>query len=99
MRIDVTRRGGFAGVALHAVLDTATLAAAEASRAEAALRELPWDRPAAEPIAPDRFRYQLATYEGGHLRRVELTECEIPDPLRPLLDLLPEQGQIRPASG
>jgi hypothetical protein len=99
MRVDVTRRGGFAGIALHAVLDTAALAPADASRAEAALRDLPWDRPPVEPTGADRFRYEVVTLEGDHARRVELAEDEIPDPLRPLLELLSEQGQIRPASG
>ncbi len=99
MRVDVTRRGGFAGVALHAALDTAQLTAAEASQAEAALRDLPWDRPPAEPGGPDRFRYEMVTDEGGHERHVELSEREIPDALRPLLDLLSDQGQLRAASG
>jgi hypothetical protein len=98
MRVNVTRRGGLAGIALHAVLDTAQLAAADASRAEAALRALPWGRPPAQPTGPDRFRYQVVTVEGGHERRVELTEGEIPDTLRPLLEFLPEQGRIRPPS-
>jgi hypothetical protein len=98
MRVDVTRRGGFAGVALQASLDTAQLAAADARRAEAALRELPWDRSPVEPTAPDRFRYQVVSREGGQTRQVELAEGEIPDPLRPLLDLLSEHGQICPAS-
>jgi hypothetical protein len=99
MRVHVTRRGGFAGVALHAALDTAQLPAADATRAEAALRDLPWDRLAAEPTGVDRFRYEVVTAEGGHERHVELSETEIPDTLRPLLALLPDHGQIRRASG
>jgi hypothetical protein len=99
MRVEVTRRGGFAGVALHAALDTAQLPAADASRVDAALRDLPWDRPPAEPTGADRFRYELATVEGGHERHVELSEGEVPDALRPLLDLLSDQGQLRAASG
>lgn len=99
MRVDVTRRGGIAGVALHAALDTAQLAAADAARAEAALRDLPWDRPASEPTGADRFRYEVVTVEGGHERHVELADAEIPDTLRPLLELLSDHGQLRPASG
>lgn len=99
MRVDVTRRGGLAGVALHAALDTTQLTAADASAAEAALRDLPWDRPPAVPAGADRFRYELATVEGGHERRVELPEGEVPDALRPLLVLLSDQGQLRAASG
>lgn len=99
MRVDVTRRGGFAGLALHAALDTAQLAPADAPRAEAALRDLPWGRPPAEPAGADRFRYEVVTVEGGHERHVELAEGEIPDALRPLLTLLNDCGQLRPASG
>jgi hypothetical protein len=99
MRVDVTRRGGFAGVALHATIDTAQLAATDAGRVETALRELPWDRPTTRPGQPDRFRYEMVTGEGHHARRVVLEEHEMPDALRPLLALLTNQGQSRPASG
>jgi hypothetical protein len=99
MRVDVSRRGGFAGIAWHATIDTAQLAAAEADQVEAALRELPWDRPTTAPSGPDRFRYEIVTVEGNQQRRVLLEEREIPAALRPLLALLTDQGQIRPASG
>lgn len=99
MRVHVTRRGGLAGVALHAALDTAQLCAVDAASAEAALRDLPWDRLPAELTGVDRFRYEVVTEEGGHERHVELGETEIPDALRPLLELLPDHGQMRPASG
>jgi hypothetical protein len=99
MRVDVTRRGGLAGVALHAMLDTAQLAATDAGSVEAALRELPWDRPVTGPIEPDRFRYEMVIIEGDHERRLVLGEREVPDALRPLLGLLTDRGQIRPASG
>jgi hypothetical protein len=99
MRVHVTRRGGLAGVVLQAALDTAQLSAVDAARAETALRNLPWDRLAAEPTGADRFRYEVVTAEGGHERHVELSETEIPDALRPLLALLPDHGQIRRASG
>ncbi|MBV9140074.1 MAG: hypothetical protein JO115_04015 [Pseudonocardiales bacterium] len=109
MRVYLTRRGGLAGVALHAALDTAQLCAVEATRAEAALRDLPWGRlpaappgaapPGAAPPGADRFRYEVRTAEGGHQRHVELGETEIPDALRPLIELLANQGHLRPASG
>jgi hypothetical protein len=99
MRVRVTRRGGFAGVTLHAALDTAQLSAGDAARAEAALRDLPWDRLPAEPTGADRFRYEVVTVEGGHERHVELGDTELPDTLRPLVELLHDHGQIRPASG
>lgn len=98
MRVDVTRRGGVAGVALHATLDTAELTGTDAPRVEAALRDLPWGRPLPGSIGPDRFRYEMVTAEGDHERRVVLSESEIPDALQPLLTLLADLGQIRPAS-
>lgn len=99
MRVHVTRRGGLTGVALHGALDTAQLSTVDATRAEAALRDLPWDRLPPEPTGADRFRYEVVTTEGGHEQHVELGETEIPDTLRPLLELLHDHGQIRPASG
>ncbi len=99
MRVHVTRRGGLAGVALHAALDTAQLSVVDAARAEVALRDLPWDRLPAQSTGTDRFRYEVVTEEGGHERQVELSETEIPATLRPLLELLPDHGQILPASG
>jgi hypothetical protein len=98
MRINLTRRGGVAGVALHATLDTAQLTGADAAGIEAALRDLPWDRPIQGPAGPDRFRYEVVADEGDHERRVVLGESEIPAALRPLLALLADRGQIRPAS-
>lgn len=98
MRVQVTRRGGLAGVALAATLDTADLAAPAAERAEAALRDLPWGRPPVDPTGPDRFRYHLSTLEGGAERRVELGESEVPEGLRPLLSLLHDRGRLQPPS-
>ena len=98
MRVDVTRRGGVAGVALHASLDTGQLTGTVAPRVEAALRDLPWGRLSPGSVGPDRFRYELVTAEGDHERRVVLSESEIPDALRPLLALLADRGHIRPAS-
>lgn len=98
MRVHVTRRGGLAGVALHASLDTDQLPPSEAARAEAALRALPWGRPLAEPAGADRFHYEVVTVEGGRERHLNLGEHEIPQSLRPLLELLNEQGELGPAS-
>ncbi|MGH3601231.1 MAG: protealysin inhibitor emfourin, partial [Pseudonocardiaceae bacterium] len=53
----------------------------------------------AEPTGADRFRYEMVTEEAGHERRVELGEGEIPDALRPLLDLLHDHGHVGPPSG
>jgi emfourin len=71
----------------------------DAARAESALRDLPWERPAPEPGLPDQFRYEMATAEEGDNRSIILGEHEVPARLRPVLDLLTQHGQIRPASG
>ncbi len=98
MRVDVTRRGGVAGVSLPATLDTGQLTETDASRVEAALRALPWGRLSQGSMGPDRFRYEIVTAGDDHERRVVLSESEIPEALRPLLALLADRGQIRPAS-
>jgi hypothetical protein len=98
MRVHVTRRGGLAGVALRASLDTRQLPPPEAAQAEAALRALPWGRSRAQPAGADRFHYEVVAVEGGHERHVNLGEHEIPPTLRPLLELLQEQGELGPAS-
>jgi hypothetical protein len=98
MRVDVTRRGGVAGVSLHATLDTRQLTETDAPRVEAALRALPWGRLSQGSMGPDRFRYEIVTAGDDHERRVMLSESEIPEALRPLLALPADRGQIRPAS-
>ena len=98
MRVQVTRRGGIAGIALQATIDTAELPGDDATRAESALRDLPWDRPPPKPGLPDQFRYELAIAEQGDDRSTVLGEHDVPAALRPLLDLLTLRGEIRPAS-
>jgi hypothetical protein len=98
VRVQVTRRGGIAGIALGATIDTAELPPDDAARAESALRDLPWGRPPPEPGLPDRFRYELTIAEEGDDRSTVLGEHELPAGLRPLLDLLAQRGEIRPAS-
>lgn len=98
MRVQVTRRGGVAGISLQTTIDTAELPSADAARVESALRSLPWGRPSPKPGLPDRFRYELAIAEEGDDRSTVLGEHELPAALRPLLDLLTQRGEIRPAS-
>jgi hypothetical protein len=85
-------------VALRATIDTAELPPDDAARVESALHHLSWGRPAPEPGLPDQFRYELAIADEGDNRSVTLGEHELPADLRPVLDLLTQRGQIRPAS-
>lgn len=98
MRVQVTRRGGVAGIALRATIDTTELPEDAAARVESALRGLPWGRPPPKPGLPDRFSYEFAMVEEGDDRSVVLGELELPAGLRPVLDLLAQHGQVRPAS-
>lgn len=94
MQVLVIRRGGLAGIPLHAVLDTTQLVVPAAARAEQALRDLPWDRPPPQPAGADRFQYELVVTEKDGARRVTLNESEIPDALRPLVQLLHDHGHF-----
>jgi hypothetical protein len=47
---------------------------------------------------PDRFRYELTIAEEGDDRSIVLGEHELPAGLHPMLDLLSQRGQLRPAS-
>ena len=99
VRVRVTRRGGIAGIALRATVDTAELPNGDGARAESALRDLPWGRAAPEPGLPDEFRYELAIAEHDDDRSIILGERELPADLRPVLDVLAQRGQLyRPSS-
>ena len=96
MEVRVVRRGGFAGIAMTATLDTSDLADDEASGAEAALAELDAEAPAPEPPYPDAFQYEIATEQEGTARSVVLNEGDVPDALRPLLDEAMKRAEVEP---
>ena len=82
MHLQVTRRGGLAGIPLRGEVDTATLPAAQTRAADAVLASLPGDRAPAGARHPDGFSYELSF--GG--RSVTLDETAIPAGLRPAID-------------
>jgi hypothetical protein len=96
MEVRVVRRGGFAGIAMTATLDTSELADDDAVGAEAALAELDGDAPAPEPPHPDAFQYEIATEQEGMARSVVLNEGDVPDALRPLLDEAMKRAEVEP---
>jgi hypothetical protein len=96
MDVRVVRRGGFAGIAMTATIDTAELADDEALGAEAALAELDADAPAPESAHPDAFQYEIATDLDGTARSVVLNEGDVPDALRPLLDEAMKRAEVEP---
>jgi hypothetical protein len=95
LKVQVVRRGGFAGIPLRGEVDTADLGSRRAAAAEAALRRLSVGKPAAPPAHPDSFQYEL-TFPGG---TVVLDESEVCDDLRPLIDKAMEQAQPGASGG
>lgn len=83
MKVTVTRRGGFAGIALRGSADTA-----ECPGSEEALRARVGTTPA--PPHPDAFSYELAFDD----QTVSLSERDVDDALRPLLDQAIARGEL-----
>ena len=93
LRIELTRSGGYAGLTSRlGGLDTTELPEAEAREIEAMVEKA--DLPqllAASPIrgkGADRFQYDLAIEDESGLHELSMSEDEIPDELRPLIDRL-----------
>lgn len=92
MKMTFERTGGFAGLTITKVVDTATLPTNAANQ----LRQLIdaadfFHLPATiSPTTPqaDRFRYQLTAEENGKQHTVEVSEQAVPGTLRPLIDWL-----------
>jgi hypothetical protein len=75
VKVTVTRRGGFAGIALRGSADTT-----ECAGSEEALRACIGKAP--EPPLPDAFVYDVAFDD----QTVSLNERDVDDALRPLID-------------
>jgi hypothetical protein len=93
MRIQITRRGGLAGIPLSAELDTGALQHETAAEVEQAVHELlgRGDQ-STTPPHPDAFEYEIAVPGGGASARV--SESELPPQLRPLLQELVSKGTL-----
>ena len=89
-RVEVTRSGGLAGIALRTELDTSELPADEASALERLLADVDLSAAPGRPAAmgPDRFQYDLSVTRGQDRLSVSLGEGEVPVELRRLLDQL-----------
>ena len=86
MRVRIVRRGGFAGVALEAIVDTAELGEPDAASVESQLRSLPWGRSAVAPSHPDQFSYELTTLGEPGAPSAVLPEDQLSPPLARLFD-------------
>jgi hypothetical protein len=94
VQLTVVRRGGIAGVAVRATLDTAALAAAERDAIEEAVQALPFGEAAPPPRRPDAFRYEVTVTEAGRDRTAELHEDALPAPLRGPLQAALASGML-----
>ncbi|WP_250283537.1 protealysin inhibitor emfourin [Frankia sp. CiP1_Cm_nod2] len=95
MRVEFERSGGFAGLVLHAVLDTSELDPEQAGQAEAALDTLGWDQPATPPQGADLYQYRFTvTDAAGRRRSAVLNELQVPAALRPLVRELVARGRL-----
>jgi hypothetical protein len=83
VKVTVTRRGGFAGIALRGSADTA-----ECPGSEEALRARLGTTPG--PPQPDAFTYEVTF---GN-QTVSLGERDVDDQVRPLIDAALANGEI-----
>lgn len=90
-RIELVRSGGFAGLSLRSVADTAG-SDPEAQWYAEQLGELDLTSLAALPTGepqPDRYHYALSVEtDDGTTHHLEFAEPALPEPLRPLVDHL-----------
>jgi emfourin len=98
VRIRVRRVGGFTGnMALAAELDTAQLAADDATRLEGAVGDLPWGAAAAAPPHPDAFRYEVDLPDDPERGTAVLQERQLTGDLDLLKSHLKEHGVVGPS--
>jgi hypothetical protein len=94
MHVTVERTGGFTGIPLTKIIDTASLPQQEAARlyqmvAAANFFELPLTIPS--PQQPDRFHYQISVEHEGKKHSVMVGEAALPANLKLLLNWLMSQ--------
>jgi hypothetical protein len=92
VRVQITRRGGIAGVPLHATLDTSDLDGRTAAEVEGALKRLMDQPQVASPPQPDRFYYEIAVPDRNWSTSV--AEQDLPRELTPLVDKLSSTGTV-----
>ena len=92
MRVQIKRRGGIAGVTLYADLATTELDEETAARVEQAVDRLIYQPPAPSQPQPGRFSYEITVPSRG--RSVSVAEHELPNDLRPLIEMLSKVGTI-----
>jgi hypothetical protein len=92
-RVEVVRSGGFAGIRVHAVVDTATLPAEEAEDVARLVQGLDLAALAARTRAEepaggrgaDRFQYDVDVEHDGQHHRFSVRDGAVPSEVAPLL--------------
>ncbi len=97
MRMTIERTGGFAGMRLTKVVDTATLPAEEKNQLRrlvdaADFLRLPTTLMSTSP-QPDRFQYRLTLEEDAQQHTVVVSEQAVPGTLRPLIEWLMQMAR------
>jgi hypothetical protein len=97
-RIEFERSGGFAGISLHASVDSAQLEPEKATELEALLTSIENTVvPESAPGGPPRFQYDLKITRGDRQTVVTFRDGSLTDDQRKLVDLLMELAR-RPGS-
>jgi hypothetical protein len=87
MHVNITRRGGLAGIPLRGDIETSELPPQQARLAEEALHRLSVGSSPTPPSHPDGFQYEIAfSPADGTGRSLVIDESEISDALRPVID-------------
>jgi hypothetical protein len=97
LRIELTRSGGFAGLTTKlGELDTSELSEDESREIEAMVEKADVPKLAADsPMkgkGADRFQYHLALEDESGRRELTVSEDQMPDELRPLVERLRDAG-------
>jgi hypothetical protein len=92
MRMTFERSGGFAGISITKVFDTANLPENDANQLRRLVDAADFFRLPATITSnnpqPDRFQYELTLEENGKQHTVEVSEQAVPGTLRPLIEWL-----------
>jgi hypothetical protein len=92
VRVLITRRGGIAGVPLHADLTTSDLDPDTAATVKGALDRLIDQPPAGSPPQPDRFSYEITIPDRN--QSITVAEQDLPPELTPLVEMLSRVGTV-----
>ena len=92
MKVRVQRSGGLGGPIRSGSLDTEALDAAQKGQVEDALARVDLGELAGRPPSPargaDRFQYALTVEDQGERHELLLNEPDVPEELRPVLDIV-----------